>query len=417
MLKNLSLPKAFLFLIALLWPIVARPQIISPPKPVTPRDFALMAWGTSPADPEQLRLMKEAGLNISGFCRVEDLERVSAAGLACFVRDDRVNGYDWKNLPPEELIRANIMELSHQTIGRPALFGFFLRDEPSAAMMAGLGHVADILRESIPGTWPYVNLFPTYANRAQLGSVDYEAYVKTWIQSGHPPFLSYDNYSPVEGEMRDFFFTNLEMIRRLCLEAGIPFWNCILALGIFNLMEPSDATFNLQVYSTLAYGGRGIEYFMYFTPPAGNSRLGAIDQFGNRTPTWDLLRRINYQVQALTPTLVRLRSTGVYHGPEVPLGCHPITESRLLKQVEMLTPSIWPPVRAHYLAGEFEDAQSRPYLMLVNKDLTHSFLYRVHLKQEGRRLLQISPYSGLEEPLGGEINWLAPGAGVLLRIE
>ena len=42
-------------------------------------------------------------------------------------------------------------------------------------------------------------------------------------------------------------------------------WNCILANAHFNYMEPSDATFNLQMYSTLAYGGRGIQYFTYFT--------------------------------------------------------------------------------------------------------------------------------------------------------
>ena len=38
-----------------------------------PRDSAVMAWGSSPSDPEQLQFMKQAGLNISGFCRAEDL--------------------------------------------------------------------------------------------------------------------------------------------------------------------------------------------------------------------------------------------------------------------------------------------------------------------------------------------------------
>jgi hypothetical protein len=29
--------------------------------------------------------MKEAGLNVTGFCKVEELEKVCAAGLTCFV--------------------------------------------------------------------------------------------------------------------------------------------------------------------------------------------------------------------------------------------------------------------------------------------------------------------------------------------
>src|SRR6478736_6777968 len=55
------------------------------PKPAAPKDFAVMAWGGSPSDAEQLRGMREAGLNISGFCRIEDLDSVRAAGLTCFV--------------------------------------------------------------------------------------------------------------------------------------------------------------------------------------------------------------------------------------------------------------------------------------------------------------------------------------------
>ena len=94
-------------------------------------------------------------------------------------------------------------------------------------------------------------------------------------------------------------------------------------------MEPSDATFNLQVYATMAYGGRGIQYFTYFAPEIGNYRLAAIDQFGNRTGTWEMLRRINNQIHALAPTLIRLRSTGVYHFPDVPDQAKPLAQSKL----------------------------------------------------------------------------------------
>ena len=117
----------------------------------------------------------------------------------------------------------------------------------------------------------------------------------------------------------------------LGIETATPFWNCILANAHFNYMEPSDATFNLQVYSTMAYGGRGIQYFTYFAPEIGNYRLAAIDQFGNRTSTWDMLRRINNQIHALAPTLIRLRSTGVYHYPDVPEQAKPLSQSELIE--------------------------------------------------------------------------------------
>jgi hypothetical protein len=383
----------------------------------TPKDFAVMAWGGSPSDAEQLSGMKEAGLNISGFCRAEDLDLVKAAGLTCFVRDPKLSAYEPEHLPSAATIRNDVAALKKQIGDNPAALGFFLRDEPSASLMQGLGTLAGLLREAMPDKWPYVNLFPYRVPPSRLGTSDYDSYVRMLVKTIGQPFLSYDNYSLVNGEMLDPFYINLEIVRRLSLETKTPFWNCILANAHFNYMEPSDATFNLQVYSTMAYGGRGIQYFTYFAPKIGNYRLAAVDQFGNRTATWDMLRRINNQIHALAPVLIGLRSTGVYHYPDVPEQAHPLSESKLIESVEMTQRYVRPPVAGRFLIGEFEDSQSRPYFMLVNKDLKNSFQFRVHLRDSGRKLIRISPYSGQEEPFGREMDWLAPGAGVLLRIE
>jgi hypothetical protein len=401
----------------LLTTLAAWGQSIYRPQPAAPRDFAVMAWGSSPSDPDHLRGMREAGLNISGFCRTGDLDHVSTAGLTCFVSDKRANGYDWEKLPPEAELRAAVSELARQVGSHPAALGFYLRDEPHASLMPGLGRVSALLREAAPALWPYVNLFPYRVSPERLGTPTYDAYVRLLVDVIKQPFLSYDNYSLVAGQMLDYFFTNLEIIRRLSHETKTPFWNCILANAHFNYMEPSDATFHLQVYSTLAYGGRGIQYFTYFTPQIGNYRLGAIDQFGNRTPTWDMLRRINNQIHALAPTLARLRSTGVYHYPDPPEQGRHLRDSRLVRAVEMTQRYVRPPIAARFLVGEFEDQEGRPYLMLVNKHLDQSFQFSVQLKQEGRALRRISPYSGREEAFGREMDWLAPGAGVLLRVE
>jgi hypothetical protein len=387
-----------------------------PPAMVAPKDFAVMAWGDSPSDEEQLRGMKDAGLNISGFCRAEDLDHVRNAGLTCFVRDARANGYEWTKMPSDEVLKRNVTALKTQIGGEPAALGFFLRDEPHATLMPGMGKVAAMLREAMPDKWPYVNLFPYRAGPSALGTSNYDEYVKMLVNTIGQPFLSYDNYSLVNGEMLDYFYTNLEIVRRLALETKTPFWNCILANAHFNYMEPSDATFHLQVYSTLAYGGRGIQYFTYITPTIGNYRLGAIDQFGNRTRTWEMLRRINYEIHALAPTLIQLRSTGVYHYPDAPEQARPLAASGLIKSVEMSQRYVRPPAGARFLIGEFEDSQRRPYFLIVNKDLQQSFRFRVDLKREGN-LIRVSPYSGREEPFGREMDWLAPGAGILFRVE
>ena len=340
-----------------------------------------------------------------------------AAGLSCFVSDKRINGYNFASLPPEEEIRRQISAVKQEVGDSPAVIGFYLRDEPEAGLMPGLGKVAALLREALPDKLPYVNLFPHRVPAARLGTDSYESYVRMLVKTVGQPFLSYDNYSLAEGEMLDGFFTNLEIIRRLALELKVPFWNCILANGHFNYMEPSDATFNIQVYSTLAYGGGGIQYFTYLTPQVGNYRLGAVDQFGNRTPTWGMLRRINNQIHALAPSLAKLRSTGVYHYPDVPEQCRPLSESRLIEAVEMTQRLVRRPAGGRFLVGEFEDEGKRPYFLVVNKDLGNSFRFRVVLKKADGKLFRVSPYSGKEEPFGREMDWLGPGAGILFRVE
>jgi hypothetical protein len=409
--------KEMFFIAVLLLTPLALSQRNPTPTPIAPKEFALMAWGDSPSDPGQLSGMRDAGLNISGFCHVEDLDRVKAAGLTCFVHDPKLSSYAPDHLPSAATIQTDVAALKKQIGDNPAAIGFFLRDEPSAPLMPGLGQLAGLLREAMPEKWPYVNLFPYGVSPAILGATDYDSYVRMLVKAIRQPFLSYDNYSLVNGEMLDSFYTNLDIVRRLSLETKTPLWNCILANSHFNYMEPSDATFNLQVYSTLAYGGRGIQYFTYFAPQIGNYRLAAVDQFGNRTPTWDMLRRINNQIHALAPVLIRLHSTGVYHYPDVPEQGTPLAESKLVESVEMTQRFVRPPVGGRFLIGEFEDDRNRPYFLLVNKDLKNSFQFHVHLRQAGRKLIHISPYSGQEEPFGREMDWMAPGAGILCRVD
>jgi hypothetical protein len=391
-------------------------QMFHDPARVDAREFPIMAWGGAPSDAAQLKGMKEAGLNIAGFCRVDDASKVRDAGLACFVSDRRVNGYDWSNLPDEQQMRASIAEVVKATAANPAVLGYYLRDEPHSSLMPAMGRVAKILHELAPDKWPYVNLFPYRVSKERMGT-DYDIYAKMLVDTIGQPFISYDNYSLVGGEVLDYFYNNLDIIRRISLEKGKPFWNCILANAHFNYSEPSDATLHLQVYSTLAYGGRGIQYFTYYSPHNGNYRLGAVDQFGNRTATWDAMRRINLQIHALAPTLVKLKSTGVYHYPDTPEHGRPLADSRLVRSVAMTQRYVRPPVQGRFLIGEFEDAQGRPYLMIVNKDLNNSFQFAVDLKQSGRKLIRVCNYSGKEEEFGREMDWLAPGAGILFRVE
>ena len=129
-----------------------------------------------------------------------------------------------------------------------------------------------------------------------------------------------------------------------------------------------------------------------------------------------MLRRINYQIHALAPTLIQLHSTGAFHSPDVPPQGHPLSECRLVQTLQGATPSLRHPVEPRFLLGEFEDFQGRPYLMLANKNLHQSFWFKIRLKQEGKKMVEISSFTGRESGEGDD-GWLAPGAGKLFRLE
>jgi hypothetical protein len=124
---------------------------------------------------------------------VEDLERVRAAGLTCFVSDETVENYDPLHLPPQAELRRHSAELKKEVGDNPAALGFFLRDESDTPSMAGLGKLAAMFREAMPDKWPYVNLFPYRVSPDRLGTKDYDSYVRMLVKTVGQPFLSYDN--------------------------------------------------------------------------------------------------------------------------------------------------------------------------------------------------------------------------------
>lgn len=366
--------------------------------------FPLMAWGHTPGDPAVLQKMRECGITVAGFVDPKALDACRDAGLKAIVSDPRTAGYDWTKVDPAAA-RANVEALTKEVKDHPAVYGYLLRDEPSAAMFPGLGAVAAAVKEFHPGAWPYINLFPNYAEPDQFGTPDYESHIKAFVETCKPTALSYDHYALFEGGgLREGYFANLESMRKAGLEHGLPFWNIVLTSAHFNYRETTDADVRFQVYTSLAYGARGIAYFTYFTPKWGNYRLGPIDQFGNETPTWGKLRTVNLQVAKLAPTLLKLRSDRVYHFGDVPKGAEAAPADSLVEAIG-----------GPMLVGESTHEDGSRYLMVVNKSFTASAPCRPKLRAEAK-LEQVSAYTGRLEAFGGEGVWLAPGQGTLLRI-
>jgi hypothetical protein len=343
---------------------------------------------------------------VAGFVSPETLETCRKAGIKAIVSDPRIRDYDWTRFD-EKTARSNALRAINATRKNPALYGYYLRDEPNARFFPGLAAMTSLIQQEAHDKWAYINLFPNYANAEQLGAGSYEDYLENFVITCHPTQLSYDHYALMDnGTLGSGYWNNLEQMRAVAKKHNLPFWNIVLAVAHFSFREPTAADLRFEVFSSLAYGARGIAYFTYFAPQVGNYRGAALDQFGHPTPTWSNLQNVNLQIQKLAPTLLKLTSDDTYHFGSIPAGCHGPGANSLVTNIG-----------GEFAVGDFTHTSGARYVMLVNKNLLKSIPCQPQFRHPPKTVKFISPYTGQAGAYQGEQVWLAPGHGVLLELE
>ncbi len=253
----------------------------------------------------------------------------------------------------------------------PALFGYSLGDEPSNAAFPGLAAIADKIRSVDPDHVIYVNLFPNYAPDEVLGST-YPEHVKKFIEEVRLPMVSFDFYPVTEGGIRERWWENLEVISSQSAAAGLPFWAFALSTAHKPYPIPTMASLRLQLYTDLAYGAQGLEYFTYWCPSTEvwDFNNAPISEQGERTAQYDLVKAMNAEIQARAGIFVGDKVLMVRHtGETVPPGVTPLTD-------------LPAPLTALDTKGKgavvslLENGRYR-YLMLVNRSLDDRFDYDI----------------------------------------
>lgn len=59
------------------------------------------------------------------------------------------------------------------------------------------------------------------------------------------------------------------MLRAASLRAGVPFWNFFNDVGWSTHSDPTEAQMRWQVFTSLAYGAKGVLYYCYNSEPCG----------------------------------------------------------------------------------------------------------------------------------------------------
>ena len=109
--------------------------------------------------------MAEGGWNLV-WCGEKEMDLAQRHGLRAQLTDGLLTPASLDDPKQREKLEALIARVRTH----PALYAYFITDEPSAAQFPALGRLVAFLRERDPAHLAYINLFPTYASNAQLGN-------------------------------------------------------------------------------------------------------------------------------------------------------------------------------------------------------------------------------------------------------
>jgi hypothetical protein len=340
------------------------------------------------------------------------LDACAKNGLKYLIGDARIMAKD----PSDPEFAANLDAVIADYSSYLATGGYFITDEPNASQFPKLAAINAHFLSKDPARLPFINLFPNYANEAQLGTKTYEEHVQKFCEIVKPRILSYDHYimmatDPEKPQHLGSYFTNLEIVRTEALKRGIPTCFILLVIPHGGYRNPTDEDLRWQVNTALAYGYKAILYFTYWTPhdEYWNFRHAIVNEDGTRTEHFNQIKRINAELKVLGPVLVKLRSTGTYHAGEIPAGCKPL-DPGLPVQLE------GEPV----VLGMFTHEDGSTWAMVVNRHLRKPTSVRVRFDPAVHSVREMSRKTGVMLPLklssGAAQLDLAPGEARLLRL-
>jgi hypothetical protein len=314
------------------------------------------------------RQMAEGGFNLV-WCTERELDVAQRHGLRAQLRDGLLSPASLDDPARREKLDALIARVrSH-----PALYSYYITDEPSAAEFPGLGKLVAYLRQRDPAHLAYINLYPTYANNQQLGTqgdtvTAYREHLRQYVEIVNPSLVSYDHYQFATGGDLDGYFLNLAMIRTSAEKAGVPFLNIVQACSwtpVRRVPQPDEMRY--LVYTTLAYGGQGISYYVY-CHPGHTGGIALAD--GTPTPIYHALKPLHREFVAIAGELQRLESLAVYHTGMTPPGAVPLPKDAPFRlDPPVLSMDYKPPERVRGMLLGYSGVAGKPsHVMVVNLD-------------------------------------------------
>lgn len=185
----------------------------------------------------------------------------------------------------------------------PALLGINAWDEPHFSDFESVLQSKNAFDELMPADKLFfVNLYPGYANIADLGG-SFEYYVDTYLETVKPPMVSIDHYPLVKSEsiqgateINNSYFSDIETVRHSAKRHGdIPMWSIILTSGHGSLVSPGVAELRWQMAVNMAFGVEALVHYTYPQESADYKSMVTVD--GKRTEVFDRVQEANLELR------------------------------------------------------------------------------------------------------------------------
>lgn len=308
-------------------------------------ELPIMAWGW-PFEVQQQEFTAERLLELrdAGFNHV--LQWAPDAKVALRVLDlaqkmhVKVLLHYHDNLKPSE---AQINAVKDH----PALYAYYVTDEPTPAKCAEIGPAVTRLQKLDPGHFAYINSLGLCECDGQKDGYgvpdgDFKKYLASFFANFDWKVMRFDMYPVFTAQLcenNDFrrpkgpihiwdkWFPTLEIFRDESQKRGIPFWAFVCCCAIRNHPKydnplPTVGHMKVQAYGNLAYGAQGLEYYKYRLRDNVSYNFAPLDRNLKRTPVYDRVRTVNRELQARAKCFVGSKSVRVRHiGNAIPDTC------------------------------------------------------------------------------------------------
>ena len=362
-------------------------------------EIPILAWYSIPAGETTVaryQEMKEAGITYQfmGFPNAEAMQK--ALDVAQKVGIKMVVSCPELKTDPEKTVK--------RFMNHPAVVGYHLQDEPSMPQLKGLGEWGRKIKSIDKNHFCYVNLFPNHADSTQLGTKDYMEYVREYIKQLPVQFISFDYYPIMKDRISKTWYQNLEQVSGEAIKAGLPFWAFALTTNYDdNHVTPQTlAAMRLQVYSELAFGAQGIQYFTYWSAtsvnaPSGEDQRGApISAAGKRSVVYDRVKLMSQEIKNLSGVFLGSKVVSVRHTGKGMIPGGTIRLTTLPKAIKVLNTNDAPALVSVLENGE------NTFMVVVNKDFLSSINLTVYGDESVKKVLKdgtIVPASAYENTM------------------